>query len=211
MSYSGQPLHGGLWDEHLKKSEHPHRIWRREVDDTFIIQKTWDADRVTWAHKFYWPMYIIYILRKKIRWVCALSWHLSENLTDPLQWQCTGRKPIDTELHLQNTVSVTPRHKGWTVFTPQLLEEEGKHLIESLQECKYPNCVLNRCKIEEQKPNIPTNFRSNDTRDNTTKSENKNASILVPYTKGISENCKIIFRKHGIQMLWKEVRWLETS
>ena len=61
--------------------------------------------------------------------------------------------------------------------------------------------VLNRASIKQEKTDR-TNQHANNSK-NTTDSNNNKPYIVVPYVKGMSESCKNICRKHGIEMYFK--------
>ena len=68
----------------------------------------------------------------------------------------------------------------------------------ALQRCNYPNWVLNRLKLKSI-------YKYNTINTNNTFKNNKDTNIymLVPYTKGVSENFKSICSKHGKQVPFK--------
>ena len=112
------------------------------------------------------------------------------------------RKPTHTDLYLQwnshhhlsakYSVINTLRHGAKTVCSNHhLLEEEEKHVNRALSNCRYPAWALNRARINKNR-----NKKKN-TRMQTT---SKKPYIVVPYMKGLSETCKTICRRHGIDM-----------
>ena len=74
-----------------------------------------------------------------------------------------------------------------------LLKEEEQHINKALRRCKYPAWSL--------KTKNRTNQGTNKNKNNTG-SKNK-PYIMVPYVQGMSESCKNICRKHGIEMYFK--------
>ena len=82
----------------------------------------------------------------------------------------------------------------------QLLKKEEDHPNKALNNCKYPVWALNRANIRSKKnirtKNSNTNISSNDNR-------KKKPYTVVPYRKKMSESCKNICRKHGIEMYFK--------
>ena len=75
-----------------------------------------------------------------------------------------------------------------------MLEEEEKHLNKALSNCRYPPWALNRARINTNK-NKKKNSRMQTT--------SKKPYIVVPYMKGLSETCKNICRRHGIDLHFK--------
>ena len=121
------------------------------------------------------------------------------------------RKPTYTDLYLQwdshhhlsakFSVITTLKHRVKTVCSNhQLLKEEQDHLNKALKNCKYSTWALNRANIREKKNNRTNN---NNTNKNFTGNNKNKPYIVVPYMKGISESCKNICRKHGIEMYFK--------
>ena len=97
------------------------------------------------------------------------------------------------------SVTNTLRHRAKTVCSNnQLLMEEEDHLNRALSKYRYPVWALNRAKLT----NMHNNRRN---RNKTTYNQNINKKpyIVVPYIKGLSESCKNICRRHGIEMHFK--------
>ena len=122
------------------------------------------------------------------------------------------RKPTHTDLHLhwdshhylsaKLSVINTLKHSAKTVCSNHyLLRVEEDHVNKALRRCKYPAWALNRANIK-QKNNNRTNQGSGNNKNNTGSNNNK-SYIVVPYVKGMSESCKNICRKHGIEMYFK--------
>ena len=107
-----------------------------------------------------------------------------------LQW--------DSHHHLSAKYSVINilRHRAKTVFSNHhLLKEEEDHLNMALSNCRYPAWALNRARINTSNKNKNRRTYSN--------TSNKKPYIVVPYMKGLSESCKNICRRHGIEMYFK--------
>ena len=107
----------------------------------------------------------------------------------------------DSHHHLSAKFSVinTLKHRTKTVFSNhQLLKEEEEHLNKALRRCKYPAWAVNRVNIKQMNYN-----RTNQGSNKNKKGSNNKPYIVVPYVKGMSESCKNIFRKHGIEMYFK--------
>ena len=121
------------------------------------------------------------------------------------------RKPTHTDLYLQwdghhhlsakFSVINTLKHRAKTVCSYNQLLKEEDHLNKALRRYKYPVWALNRASIKEKKPNR-TNQDSRNSKNNTGCNNNK-PYIVVPYVKGMSESCKNICRKHGIEIHFK--------
>ena len=121
------------------------------------------------------------------------------------------RRPTHTDLylhwdshhHLSAKFSVinTIKHRAKTgCSNHHLLKEEEGHLNEALRRCKYATWALNGVNMKQKnknRANQGTNKNKNDT------GSNIKSYIVVPYVKGMSESCKNICRKHGIEMYFK--------
>ena len=100
--YSGMdhwPLQNGFFNWSGKNSkikginttEHPPRIWRRYVDDKFVVQKA--AHRqVPWAYRFQWPKFTIRNGGNKRRWVHAIPWHLDDARKCNTVWEAYSNR-----------------------------------------------------------------------------------------------------------------------
>ena len=115
------------------------------------------------------------------------------------------RKPTHTDLYLQwdshhhlsakYSVINTLMHRARTVCSNNQLLMEEDHLTRALSNCRYPTWALNRAKF--------TNRHNTRTKKNKTTNNKKKSYIVVPYMKGLSESCKNICRRHGIEMYFK--------
>ena len=121
------------------------------------------------------------------------------------------RKPTHTDLYLQwdshhhlaakFSVINTLKHRVETVCSNnQLLKEEDDHLGIALKRCKDPVWALNRADIKQKNTNWPN--QDSNIRNNTGLNNNK-PYMVVTYVKGMSESCKNICRKHGIEVHFK--------
>ena len=118
------------------------------------------------------------------------------------------RKPTHTDLYLQwdshhhlsakCSVINTLRHRAKIVCSNQhLLKKEENYLNKALSNCRYPAWVLNRARMNTMDSN------KNRNRNGYSININKKPYIVVPYMKGLSETCKNICRRHGIEMHFK--------
>ena len=119
------------------------------------------------------------------------------------------RKPTHTDLylhwdihhHLSAKFSVinTLKHRAKTVYSNHHpLKEEEDHLHKALRRCKYPAWALNRVNIKQNK-----NRTKQGTKKNKNNTSSKKPYIVVPYIQGMSESCKNICRKHGVEMYFR--------
>ena len=123
------------------------------------------------------------------------------------------RRPTRTDLYLQwdsyHTISSkysvvgTLHHRAKTICSrPQLLQQEEEHLYKTLTECKYSAWALNRVKIKTLASAKNKNRRGTNNSGNNTKS-NQNPYMVVPYSKGLSDNIKKACSKYGVQVYFK--------
>ena len=210
------PIIANLYMEAFEKqaistSPHPSSLWRRFVDDTFIIIKK--------AHK---DSFISHInsIDEKIQFTMEDSRiDGSMPFLDTLVTPCSDgslntkvyRKPTHTDLYLQwdshHTIAAkysvvsTLQHRAKVVCSnQQLLRDEEECLQKVLTENKYPTWALNRVKMKIKAPSrqeLKRKDHANNIKDN------KKPYMVLPYIKGLSESMKNICSKHGIQMHYR--------
>ena len=94
----------------------------------------------------------------------------------------------------------TLKHRARTVCSnQQLLKKEEDHLNRALNDWKYPAWALNRASIRSKNT---TRTKNNNINTNTNENKNK-PYIVLPYMKRLSESCKNIYSKHGIEIYFK--------
>ena len=81
----------------------------------------------------------------------------------------------------------------------KLFEEELKHLLEVLQQCKYPMWTINKV-LKQREHKRTTNRRA---QGRNTSQTQKRCHIVLPYTKGLCESYKTIYSKYGVQVYFK--------
>ena len=119
-----------------------------------------------------------------------------------------NRKPTHTDLYLQwdsnHTITSkyivvdTLHHRAQVIcLSPELLQQEEKHLHQALTRCNYPEWALNRAKIRSKaRKTRKQNSNNNDSASN----PNQGPYMVVPYHKGVSESLKKICGKHDVQV-----------
>ena len=117
-------------------------------------------------------------------------------------WQWDSHHHISAKYRVISTLY----HRAKTVCSNlQNLHREQEHLQKVLMRCKYPELALNRMKKRINAPVIPKDNNSN--KETPTSSSNisniKRNYIVVPYTKGLCESTKYIWKKFGIQVYFK--------
>ena len=192
---------------------HPPRIWKRYVDDTFVIQYH--------SHKEEFLQHIntvnpsIQINVEAAKDDSSIPF-LDTKITPEADGTFTigvYRKLTHTDLHIpwdskhnlaaKYSVIITLNHRAHTICsTPRLIEEELQHLEEVLGQCKYSKWAIKkifRKKQSKEKKQIPTSKHSA-----------KKCHIVIPYTQGICESIKNICGKHEVAVHFMGGQTLKT-
>ena len=94
----------------------------------------------------------------------------------------------------------TLHHRAQIICSsPQLLQQEEKHLQKALTRCKYPVWVLHRVKVRTKAINNKNGRGTNNSGNNS----NQKPYMVTPYYKGLGESLKKICSKHGVQVYFK--------
>ena len=124
----------------INRAENPSRIWRKYVDDTFLIQKTSDKERFLEHINSTYPYTQITVEERRTD--CSMPFLDTWVIPEPDRALATmiDRKPTHTDRYLQwyshhniiqNDSEVNTLQRAKTVCsTPQLLQKEeisGKH------------------------------------------------------------------------------------
>ena len=189
----------------LDTAPHSPSLWKRYVDDTFVIQEE------QYKEEFFQHLNSI---DPNIKFTAETtradgSMPFLDTLVTP---QSDGslattvyRKPTHTNQYLHwdshhaiaNKYSIisTLLHRAKQICSnQQQMEEEQQQIERALVVCKYPNWAINRTKAKMSTP------RSN--RNNSNSNINK-GPITVPYNEGLSESIKNTCEKYGIQVHFK--------
>ena len=190
-------------------TQHPPRIWKRYVDDTCVV--------IDSARKEEFLEYInnidphIQFTTEDAKADGSIPILDTIIMLQPDNSHLTSeyRKPTHTDLyshwdshhHLSPKFSVinTLKHRAKTVCSNHhlLKEEEENHLNKALIGCKYQVWVINRVNINQNKKNKQGTNRTK------TNTNSKKPYMVVPYMQGLSESCKNICRKHGVEMYFR--------
>ena len=134
------------------------------------------------------------------------------------------RKPTHTDQYLQwdshHAISAkcsvinTLYHRAKAVYSNlQHLHEEQEHPQKVLKRCKYPKWALSSMKNNINAPVMPKDNNNNKKKKKKTSSSSisniKRNYTMVPYTKGLSESIKNIYKKYGIQVYFKGGRTIK--
>ena len=181
----------------LQSSPNPPSLWKRFVDDTFVIMKK--------AHKEEF-LTCLNSVDNNIEFTTEEpgpdgSLPFLDTLITPDKDgrldTTVYRKPTHTDQYLHwdshHTISSkysvvgTLHHRARTICSNnQLLQQEEDHLTEALIKCNYPIWALNRIKIKMNNPSQMKRNKTSSTQQNNT----PKPYITVPYNKGLSESVK---------------------
>ena len=195
----------------LATSPLPPSLWKRFVDDTFIIIKK--------SHKNALLEHLNSI-DNNIKFTCEESKEdgsipfLDILIIPEKEGRLTTtvyRKPTHTDLYLQwdshhnipskYSVIGTLFHRAKTICSsPQHLQKEEQHLTSALKRCKYPTCALNRIKLKNPKETANKNNRRGTKPTRPEQSNINQPHIVVPYHQGLSENFKRTCSRHCVQV-----------
>ena len=192
----------------ISSAVHPPSMWKRFVDDTFVVMESSRKEEFLDHINNMDPH--IQFTTEDAKLDGSLLFLDTIVLIQPDNSLLTSvyRKPIHTDLYLQCNSHhhlsakysvINPLwHRAKTVCSNhQLLKEEEDHLNRALSNCRYPPWALNRARMST----MDNNKRKNKTTYNI--NSNKKTYIVVPYMKGLSESCRNICRRHGMEMHFK--------
>ena len=214
------PIIANIFMEHfeeqaLESAPHPPSLWKRFVDDTFVILET------SYKEEFF---HHINSLDSHIKFTVEntrddgsipfLDTLITPNNDGSLQTK-VYRKPTHSNQYLKwdshhaisNKYSVISSllHRANDICSSQeLLEEEQKQIQEALVLCKYPMWAINRMKTKISAPR--NNKNSNQNNRPTCK-----GSITEPYNEGLSETFKNLCKKYGIEVHFKSGKTIKDE
>ena len=216
------PIVANIYMEHfetkaLETAPHPPSLWKRFVDDTFVILET------TYKEEFFQH---INGIEEKIQFTAENtradgSLPFLDTLVtvkeDGSLSTSIYRKPTHTNQYLQwdshhaiaNKYSVINSllHRAKNICSNQdQLKEELTYVERALTACKYPSWAIQRMKLKKNTPKQNRNINRTNRSNNTNRT-----SITVPYNKGLSESFKNIGRKYGIQVHFKSGKTLKDE
>ena len=216
------PIVANIYMEHfearaLETAPHPPSLWKRYVDDTFVILET------AYKEEFFQHLNGI---EEKIQFTAENtradgSLPFLDTLVtveeDGSLSTSIYRKPTHTNQYFQwdshhsiaNKYSVINSllHRANNICSNQeQKKEELSHIEEALTSCKYPSWAIQRVKL---KKNIQKQNKNNNRTNNN--NINNRSSITVPYNQGLSESFKNIGKKYDIQVHFKSGRTLKDE
>ena len=191
------------WKQHT----HPPSLWKRFVDDTFVILEAQHKDGF---------FHHINSLDENIKFTAGttkadgsipfLDTLVTPQSDESLQTK-VYRKPTHTNQYLQwdshhaisnkySVISSLLQRAKDICSNKDILEEEQMQIQRALTTCKYPAWAINRMKVKTSTP------RNNNNSNKDNKSICK-SYITVPYNEGLSETFKNICKRYGIQVHFK--------
>ena len=214
------PIVANIFMEHfeqqaLASAPHPPSLWKRYVDDTFVILET------TYKEVFF---HHINSVDSHIKFTVEntrddgsmpfLDSLITPNQDGSLQTK-VYRKPTHTNQYLNwdshhaisNKFSVISSllHRAKNICSSQeLLKQEQKQIQDALTLCKYLMWAINRMKT---KTSAPRNNRNN----NQSSRPTCKSSISVPYNEGLSEAFKNLCKRYGIEVHFKSGKTIKDE
>ena len=195
----------------LSTTPTPPTLWKRFVDDTFII--------IQRRHKESFLQHLN-SMNNNIHFTCEdakddgsiafLDMLISPNENGRLN-TTVYRKDTHTDqyLHWNSNHAITSKygvvgtlyHRARTVCsTPEQLQKEEQHLYQSLKRCKYPDWAINRVRVKSHAAHLRKQKQSSNINKQPGPSNTRGPKpyIVVPYHQGLSESYKNICRRYGI-------------
>ena len=183
---------------------HTHPLLLRFVDDTFVITKA-EHSKPFLQHINNQDPHIQFTVEESSQqgtpsFLDTLVTTESNNTFTTSVY----RNPAHTNqyLHWDSNHFITAKqsvyntlvHRGKIVsFNQEAWDQDLLHIRRALQACQFPNWALNQLQQKFQGNNQPSpdnKHNSNSTSNNTTYSNNRNITIVVPYIQGTGEKFK---------------------
>ena len=194
----------------LSTAPTPPTLWKRFVDDTFIIiQRSYKESFLQHLNSIDGNIHFTCEESNEDGSIAFLDMLITPDENGRLNTSVFRKEThTDQYLHWDSHHSISSKysvvgtlfHRARTVCsTPGQLQKEEKHLYQSLKSCKYPDWAINRVKLKSQSTHQKKKRDSN----NQTGSSNSSGPkpyIVVPYHQGLSESYKNICRKYGIDV-----------
>ena len=197
----------------LSTSPNPPTLWKRFVDDTFVVIQT--AHKEDFFHHINSLEDSIQFTAEDIQADRSLPFLdvLVTPQPDGTLTTSVYRKPTHTNQYLQwhshqsisakYSVISTLYHRAKEVcHTNQQLKEEHEQIKQALTSGKYPYWNLNRMEKKTRVPRPSRNQAKKQT-DSNMKSNTRKTHITVTYSRGLSESFKNTCKKYGIQVYFR--------
>ena len=194
----------------LSTAPTPLTLWKRFVDDTFIIIKR--SSKESFLEN-------LNSIDDNIHFTCEepnedgsiafLDMLITPDENGRLNTSVYRKEThTDQYLHWDSHHSISSKysvvgtlfHRARTVYsTPVELQKEVKHLHQSLKRCKYPDWAINRVKLRSALTHLKKK-RSNNNQAGSSRNSGPKPYIVVPYHQGLSESYKNICKQYGIDV-----------
>ena len=195
----------------LSTAPTPPTLWKRFVDDTFIIIIKKSSKESFLQH--------LNSVDDNIHFTCEepradgsiafLDMLITPDENGRLNTSVYRKEThTDQYLHWDSHHSISSKysvvgtlfHRARTVCsTPGELQKEVKHLHQSLKRCKYPDWAINRVKLRTASIHLKKK-RSNNNQAGSSSNSGPKPHIVVPYHQGLSESYKNICKQYGIDV-----------
>ena len=195
----------------IQSAQNPPSFWRRFVDDTLTIMKSSQIE--SFLQHLNSIDHHIQFTKEDSRPDGSMPFLdiLITPREDGRLKTTVYRKPTHTDLYLQwdsnHTITSkygvvdTLHHRAKVICSsPELLQQEEKHLHQALTRYNYPELALKRAKIISQ--TRKSKKQKNSTKDSSS-SLTQRPYMVVPYYKGVSKSLKKICGKHSVQVYFK--------
>ena len=191
---------------------HPPSVWKRYVDDTFVLQHQTHQEEFLQHINTVDPSIQFTVEEAKEDGSIPFLDTIVRPETDGTFTIGVYRKPTHTDLYLpwdnnhniaaKYSVINTLTHRAHAISsTPELAKKELQYLEIVRGLCKYPQWAIKKIFNKHQNKEKKQTPR--------TKHHTK-CHIVVPYTEGIGESLKNICKKHGVDMHFKGGRTLKN-
>ena len=194
----------------LQSSPNPPLLWKRFVDDTFvIIKKVHREEFLTHLNSVNkniqftseepgpegaLPFLDILITPDNEGRLNSSVYRKPTHMNQYLHWD--SLHPISSKYSVFGTL----HHRAKTVCSnKQLLQQEDDHPARALKNYNYPMWAMNRIKIKMNNPAHKNKNKTSSTQQNNIPKPH----ITVPYYKGLSESVKKRCSNYGVQVYFK--------
>ena len=199
----------------LSTAPTPPTLWKRFVDDTFIIiQRTHKETFLQHLNSIDDNIHIHFTCEdsKEDGSIAFLDMLISPDENGRLNTSVYRKEThTDQYLHWDSHHAITSKysavgtlyHRARTVCsTPEKLQKEEKHLYQSLKRCKYPDWAINRVKLKSQSTHLRKQNGSSNSKNQPGPSNIRGPKpyIVIPYHQGLSESYKNICKRYGIDV-----------
>ena len=196
-------------DRAINTALHPPKIWKRYVDDTFVIQL--ESQKEEFFHHINHMSTSIKFTMEEAGPDGSIPF-LDLLITPEVDGTLTTkvyRKPTHTDKYLQwdsnhtlaskYSVINTLTHRAKTLCsTLESIKQELEHLEKVLIGCKYPRWAIKKILQKHIHPQKKTNKKKQHP-----STQKKIFHMVFPYSKVIGESFKNICKKYGIQVYFK--------